>query len=448
MFQRNAIKWLRNWKTKENRKPLIVRGARQVGKTSLIKTFAKEFTSFLSFNLENPDDLQLFSREMSAKELFDLLLSVRHKKKEGDILLFIDEIQNSPFAVKVLRFFYEELPDVYVIAAGSLLETMINTEISFPVGRVEFMALRPCTFTEFLGAIDEKPLCDMIENFDVPEVLHNRVMTLFNQYALVGGMPEAVAHYAKKRDLVALDNVYQPLLTSYSDDVEKYKKNETMRNVLRFIINKGWQYAASRITFERFGNSNYKSREVGEAMRTLQKAMLLELTYPTTETSVPFSDDLRKKPKLMWLDTGLVNYAAGVQSELFGKTDIVDAWKGKIAEHIVGQELLAQSNLFLDYRHFWVREEKNSQAEIDFLYKSRLYGAMPIEVKSGHNAHLKSLNLFMEQASCQYATRFWAQPKTVDTITLPSGKQFTLCNLPYYYAGQVENIMDKIFSGR
>ena len=150
----------------------------------------------------------------------------------------------------------------------------------------------------------------------------------------------------------------------------------------------------------------------------------------------------------MWLDTGLVNYAAGVQSELFGKTDIVDAWKGKIAEHIVGQELLAQSNLFLDYRHFWVREEKNSQAEIDFLYKSRLYGAMPIEVKSGHTAHLKSLNLFMEQASCQYATRFWAQPKTVDTITLPSGKQFTLCNLPYYYAGQVENIMDKIFSGR
>lgn len=348
MFQRNAIKWLRNWRTKENRKPLIVRGARQVGKTSLIKTFAKEFNTFLSFNLENPDDLQLFSREMSAKELFDLLLSVRHKKKDGDILLFIDEIQNSPFAVKVLRFFYEELPEVYVIAAGSLLETMTNTEISFPVGRVEFMALRPCTFTEFLGAIDEKPLRDMIENFDVPEVLHNRVMTLFNQYALVGGMPEAVAQYAKKRDLVALDNVYQPLLTSYSDDVEKYKKNETMRNVLRFIINKGWQYAASRITFERFGNSNYKSREVGEAMRTLQKAMLLELTYPTTETTVPFSDDMRKKPKLMWLDTGLVNYAAGVQSELFGKTDIVDAWKGKIAEHIVGQELLGQSNLFLD----------------------------------------------------------------------------------------------------
>ena len=224
------------------------------------------------------------------------------------------------------------------------------------------MALRPCTFTEFLGAIDEKPIRDMIENLDVPEVLHNRVMTLFNQYALVGGMPEAVAHYAKNRDIVALDAIYQPLLTSYSDDVEKYKKNETMRNVLRFIINKGWQYAASRITFERFGNSNYKSREVGEAMRTLQKAMLLELTYPTTETTIPFSDDLRKKPKLMWLDTGLVNYAAGVQSELFGKTDIVDAWKGKIAEHIVGQELLGQSNLFLDYRHFWVREEKNSQA--------------------------------------------------------------------------------------
>ena len=443
MFQRNAINWLREWKKRADRKPLVVRGARQVGKTSLIKMFAKEFDTSISFNLEEPDDLQLFSHEMPVDELFNLLLSVRHAKKEGDILLFIDEIQNSPFAVKMLRFFYEELPQVYVIAAGSMLETMLDTQISFPVGRVEYMALRPCTFCEFLNAIDENPLREMVENLAVPEVLHNKLITLFNQYALVGGMPEAVAHYSKHRDIVALDGVYQPLLTSYADDVEKYKKNENMRNVLRFIINKGWLSAASRITFERFGNSNYKSREVGEAMRTLQKAMLLELTYPTVETAAPFAEDLGKRPKLMWLDTGLVNFAAGVQSELFGKTDIVDAWRGKIAEHIVGQELLGQTQSFLESRHFWVREEKNSQAELDFLYRNRKLGTVPIEVKSGHNAHLKSLNLFMMESQCQYAIRFWGQPATTDTINLPNGKQFKLLNLPYYYAGQVDKIMNR-----
>ncbi|MBQ3634667.1 MAG: ATP-binding protein [Bacteroidales bacterium] len=444
MFQRNAIHWLREWKSRPDHKPLVIRGARQVGKTSLINAFASEFSSFLSFNLENPDDLQLFSHSMPVKDLFNVLLSVRHVRKEGEILLFIDEIQNSPFAVKALRFFYEELPDVYVIAAGSLLETMINVDLSFPVGRIEYMALRPCTFCEFLGAIGESSLKEMIEALSVPAPLHSRIMSLFNTYTLIGGMPEAVARYAEKQDIVALDSVYQSLLTGYADDVEKYKRNDSMRNVLRFIVSKGWQEAASRITFQNFGNSNYKSREIGDALRTLQKAMLLELSYPTTDTAAPFAEDLRKRPKLLWLDTGLVNFAAGVQSELFGKSDISDAWRGKIAEHIVGQELLGQSNSLLDSRRFWVREEKNSQAEVDFLYRSRLFGAVPVEVKSGANAHLKSLNLFMAQSSSvRLAIRFWSRPLSSDTISLPSGNNFTLFNLPFYYAGQVDSFLRK-----
>ena len=444
MFQRNAIHWLREWKSRPDHKPLVIRGARQVGKTSLINAFASEFSSFLSFNLENPDDLQLFSHSMPVKDLFNVLLSVRHVRKEDEILLFIDEIQNSPFAVKALRFFYEELPDVYVIAAGSLLETMINVDLSFPVGRIEYMALRPCTFCEFLGAIGESSLKEMIEALSVPAPLHSRIMSLFNTYTLIGGMPEAVARYAEKQDIVALDSVYQSLLTGYADDVEKYKRNDSMRNVLRFIVSKGWQEAASRITFQNFGNSNYKSREIGDALRTLQKAMLLELSYPTTDTAAPFAEDLRKRPKLLWLDTGLVNFAAGVQSELFGKSDISDAWRGKIAEHIVGQELLGQSNSLLDSRRFWVREEKNSQAEVDFLYRSRLFGAVPVEVKSGANAHLKSLNLFMAQSSSvRLAIRFWSRPLSSDTISLPSGNHFTLFNLPFYYAGQVDSFLRK-----
>ena len=441
MFARNALNWLLEWKDRSNHKPLVVRGARQVGKTSLIEQFSKNFDIYLPFNLENPDDARLFSKEIPVKELFQYMLLERHQPRKGSILVFIDEIQNSAYAIKMLRYFYEELPEIYVIAAGSLLETMLNQQLSFPVGRVEYMALRPCSFLEFLGATDETEIQQLVANLAVPEQLHPKVMRLFNTYTLIGGMPAVVADYAENRDIVSLDHIYQSLLTGYIDDVEKYTKTESMRQTIRFIIQYGWQQAASRITFERFGNSNYKSREIGDAMRTLQKTMLLELAYPTVETSLPLSPDLKKKPKLLWLDTGLVNYAAGVQSEIFGKDDISDAWRGRIAEHIVGQEFLAQTPSFLESRIFWVKEEKNSQAEIDFIFKSRRYGIMPVEVKSGHNAHLKSLQLFMQQSPCTSAVRFWGQPKSEDKVELPSGKTFTLNNLPYYYAGMVEKIM-------
>ena len=423
---------------------MVIRGARQVGKTSLVKEFGKQFDTFLPFNLELADDLALFQKEIPVSELFDTLLIVRHKSKQaGSTLLFIDEIQNSPIAIKMLRYFYEELPDIHVIAAGSLLETMLNRQLSFPVGRVEYMALRPCTFDEFLGAMGESTLQTKVRELAVPEILHAKISSLFNKYALVGGMPQAVADYAQNRDLVALDGVYQSLLAGYLDDVEKYQSSEASRNVLRFLISHGWEFAAERITFERFGNSNYKSREIGEAFRMLQKTMLLELVYPTTETHLPLRADLRKRPKLMWLDTGLVNYASGTQSELLGKEDINEAWRGKIAEHIVGQEILGQSLSFLEKRHFWVRESRNSQAEVDFLYNSRRHGLVPVEVKSGTNAHMKSLQLFMRDSSCRMAIRFWTNPYTIDTITLPEGRTFQLHNVPYYYAGQIETIVGK-----
>lgn len=441
MFKRNAIDWLEKWKIKNNRKPLVIRGARQVGKTSLVKEFAKQFDDFLYFNLEIADDLALFSKEVSIDTLYEMMLAVRRKTKSiGSTLIFIDEIQNSSLAIKMLRYFYEEMPHLYVIAAGSLLETMLNKDVSFPVGRVEYMALRPCTFDEFLGAMGEDALREMVRNFSVPKPLHERVMSLFNTYSLVGGMPQAVNDYSLNRDIIALDSVFESLLTGYIDDVEKYKTSDTSRNVLRYIISHGWNYASERITFERFANSNYKSREVGDAFRTLQKTMLLELVYPTTETKLPILPDLKKKPKLLWLDTGLLNYAAGIQSELIGKDNINDAWRGKIAEHIVGQAVLGQSNNFLDSRVFWVREAKNSQAELDYLYSSRKYGLLPIEVKSGLNTHLKSLQLFMSQSACSVAVRFWSNPYSVDEITI-GNKSFKLHNMPYYYSGYLEEFM-------
>ncbi len=443
MFERNALQWLRQWRTKPTRKPLVIRGARQVGKTSLVDSFAREFDCYLKFNLDSAEDLALFAKEQPVEELFATMLIVQGKRREaGATLLFIDEIQNSPLAIKMLRYFYEKLPQVYVIAAGSLLETMLyrNREVSFPVGRVEYMALHPCSFDEFLGAIGENDLRQLVREIQVSEVLHSRVEKLFDLYALIGGMPQVVAEYAATHDVVALDDIYQSLLAGYQDDVEKYTSSETNRNVIRHIITNGWLYADEQITFDHFAASNYKSREVGEAFRTLEKTMLLELCYPTAQTNIPIIPDHKKRPKLLWLDTGIMNYAAGVQRELIGKDDINDAWRGKIAEHIVGQELLALSPQYLAKRSFWVRENKNAQAELDYLYNSREYGLIPIEVKAGSNAHLKSLQSFMRASAGTTAVRFWNKPLRKDVVTLED-KEFVLLSMPYYYAGQLDTAL-------
>jgi len=443
MFYRRIIYQLREWASNPRRKPLVLRGARQVGKTTVIEFFAKDFDTFLSLNLERAEDHIIFENNHSAEDALTAIYLKKNKKRSnGRTLLFIDEIQNSPKAVKMLRYFYEDIPGLYVIAAGSLLETLIDRHISFPVGRVEYMSLRPCSFSEFLVAMGETQLTDNLLNGDLPNGIHNHVMKFFNEYVLVGGMPEAVALYAEKRDIIASQKVYSVLLNGYQDDTEKYATNATQRNVLRHILMNGWQSAGQRIKFERFANSNYKSREVGEAFRVLEKAMLLELSYPTTATDLPVLPDLKKSPKLLWLDTGLVNYVAKLQKELFGKQDVSEIWRGKIAEHIVGQNLLAASFSVSERRNFWVRDERNSQAEVDFVMQHD-NALLPIEVKSGDKSKLKSLHLFMEQSSVNKAVRFWNSPLATDVITLHSGKKYFLHNIPFYYSECLEKVLDK-----
>lgn len=442
MFQRKIISSLRFWAESITGKPLILRGARQVGKTTVVTDFAKEFDTFLHLNLERKADRDIFEENDSAEDVLTAIYLLKNKeRKNGRTLLFIDEIQSSPKAVALLRYFYEDIPGLFVIGAGSLLETLIDTHISFPVGRVEYLAVPPCSFSEFLGALEETQLQQKLLEGELPDAIHSRTMKLFNEYVIVGGIPEAVAHYAENHDFVALRKIYDALLNSYRDDAEKYARNTAGKNVLRHILMNGWRYAGQRITFDRFADSNYKSREMGEAFRTLERAMLLELSYPTVETSLPLSPDLRKSPKLLWLDTGLVNHVSGNQQELFGTQDISEHFKGKIAEHIVGQGLLSANESVLAQRSFWVRNARNSQAEIDYvlLYKAQL---LPIEVKSGSSAKMKSLHLFMEDAKGSLAVRFWNNPLSKDTIELPSGKKYTLVNVPYYYAECLEKVLE------
>ena len=443
MFKRQLINDLVVWSKKADRKPLVLRGARQVGKTTLVLDFAKKFKQFIHLNLENKQEKDLFESAESFEALVDSIFFISRKLKNvSPTLLFIDEIQNSGEAIKSLRYFFEKCPEIHVIAAGSLLETTLNNEISFPVGRVEFLPVRPFSFCEYLVAIGESRLLDTIIENNINDFYHGILSAHFQDYTVIGGMPEVVQKYVNTKDLVSLESIYQSLIAGYNDDVEKYATTSSGVNYIRHIIRTGMNYAGQRIKFEKFGESDYRSREMGESFRLLEKTMLIELVYPVSQAVFPLLPNLKKSPRLYWLDIGLVNFATGTQYEVFSAHDISAAWRGISAEIVVGQELLAYETSILRKRYFWTRESKNAVAEIDFLYafKGKL---IPIEVKSGEKGTLKSLHAYMDLAPHSVAIRIWNKKMISDEITLPSGKTYTLLSIPYYLISRLDDILMK-----
>lgn len=443
MFKRKILEKLEEWKNADRHKPLILRGARQVGKTTIVNEFGSQFENYLYFNMERNENVRLFEMDISIDDLITMLFASLGKvKNEGKTLIFIDEIQNSPKTIALLRYFYEQRPDLYVIAAGSLLENLIDVKVSFPVGRVQYLALRPCSFYEFLGAINKNDLLAILgQKPEFTMAFHEQLMHQFNLYTIIGGMPEAVQMYAEKNDVVAIEDVYETLVQAYKDDAEKYVVGNKLTDTVRFILSYGWAFSGETITLGNFANSGYKSREVGEAFRLLEKAMLLELVYPVSSTQLPIIPETRRMPKLIWFDTGLVNYQAGVRSEIIGSTEMVDAWRGHIAEQITAQELLALDDRVGQHRVFWAKP--NNGAEVDFVisHDSRLY---PIEVKSGTNSHLRSLQVFMDNSSIDIAIRIWSKPFSVDEIKTVNGKSFKLINLPFYLIGRIHDVLNAI----
>lgn len=439
MFTRQIHSQLEQWSRRPNRKPLVIRGARQVGKTTVVNNFGKGFQQYIYLNLEIDADQRIFSISKDIHELVQSIFLLKNFKlaERQNTLLFIDEIQAFPGAFNMLRYFYEAYPELRVIAAGSLLESIFRRGLSFPVGRVEFLVIRPVSFPEFLEATRETEALKQLENLPVNDFAHIRLLQLFHTYALIGGMPEIVNEYATTKDLTALSDIYDRLIIFYIDDVEKYARNSHLQQVISHCIRVCFAEAGNRIKFQNFGNSGYSSKEVGEALRTLEKTFLLSLLYPSIDTKVPILPDLKKSPRLQVLDTGLMNYVLGIQTEIIGSDDLNKVHKGTIIEHLIGQELLAGQYNALSSLNFWAREKKSSTAELDYIYlfESKL---VPIEVKSGKDGALKSLHQYMDDAPHDMAVRFYAGKFQLTETTTPAGKPYRLLNLPYYLGSQTE----------
>ena len=438
MFRRNYINKLEKWAENPDRKPLVLRGARQVGKTTIVKMFAQQFKQYIYLNLEIDEDRKLFEINNSFELIVESLFFYSKKKRNVETLLFIDEIQNSPKAVTLLRYFYELANDIHVIAAGSLLETLIDKNISFPVGRTEYMILRPFSFDEFLMATNEDSFLEAINKVPLPDYAISGILKSFKRYTLIGGMPEVVKTYVKTKSINATKPIFENLIISYLDDVEKYAKKNKLVSIIRHVIKNSFAEAGNRIVFTGFGNSNYKSQDIADAFFLLEKTFLLKLVYPTTSLQIPLQTNLRKSPKLQLLDTGLVNYFAGLQEEIFGSKELSAVYEGKIAEHIVFQELLAASDSVLQEFHFWIREKKQSNAEVDFVYPYENL-LIPIEVKTGKTGRLRSLHQFVDNSPHKYAVRIYSGKYEIQKTKTIAGKEYLLLNLPFFLIAKIED---------
>lgn len=442
IFERTVEKDLGIWKKNPNRKPLILRGARQVGKTTLIKEFAKSYKYRILLNLEKSSDASFFNSNVGVKSLLESLLLSRNISlaSAGETILFLDEIQESPAAIQMLRYFYEEFPALNVIAAGSLLEFAIKKVRSFPVGRVEYLYLHPLNFIEYLKAIDHRSALQKIEKIPVEPYAHPVLLNLFNKYAIIGGMPEVISRFIEKDTLTELPKVYESIWGTYRNDVEKYAANETERRIIKHIIGTAHLYVDQRIKFQNFGNSNYRSREVGEALRNLDDARIIRLIYPTTDVEVPVKPDLRKSPRLQFLDTGVINNELGIQAEMLTLTDLSNSYKGAIIPHLILQELISLNNINDKKPHFWVRDKKQASSEVDLVFAHKNM-VIPIEIKSGSDGTLKSLHQYIERCDHPYAVRIYSGKFEIIRTKTPGGKPYLLMNIPYYLGTKIPDYL-------
>ena len=449
MFQRNINKLLKEWKSRKNRKPLIIRGARQVGKTSAVNLFAKDsFKTYIYINLELADNLALFSRMNPVREVIQgIQLKFNKKIIPRSTLIFFDEVQNSSVAMNQLRYFYEEMPDLHIVAAGSLLEVKMKSEgFSFPVGRVEYCYMFPVTFEEFLSALEETETLHYINSIKpgkkIPTEIHNTLMKQYHEYLLVGGMPEAVARYAETKSLIDVDPVYESILTGFKDDVLKYASIAKTKYI-QYLIEHASKYIGLSIKYENFGGSGFRSREMSEAFDVLEKAMVISRVYASASRQLPLINNLKKSPKLLYLDTGLVNYQVGLRTKIMNIQDINAVYHGQLSEQIVGQALLSLATRKSINLSYWYREQKGSISEIDYLISSN-NKLIPIEVKSGKSGTLKSLHNFIDESRNNFAVRIYSGMMSIEKILTPNKKQFILFSVPFYLLHRIEQLLEQV----
>lgn len=407
---------LKKWKDQSDRLPIILRGARQVGKSFIIEKFGKEnFESLITCNFEfRPELINCFDNFDPVSICTQLEVAFKTRIIPGKTLLFLDEIQNCPKAITALRYFKEKLPALHVIAAGSLLEFVLHEEqFSFPVGRVQFLYLKPLSFYEYLLSQNHDRLVELLNNVTLQQTfepfIHEQLLLLLREYFLIGGMPSVVRCFLEKRSFLECQIVLISLLETYRSDFAKYA-TKAQYKYLQTFFEKAPGLVSNHFKYTHI-SPEYRSKDLKIALEQLIWAGLLYKVLPTNASGIPMQIQAKEnKFKLLFLDCGLVNCA--------NKLDIQTAWDmalmqinaGAQAEQFVGQELLAYADPHMSAQlYYWYREKKSSMAEVDYVIQAGSQ-ILPIEVKSGTTGSLKSLAQFLLEKQTPFGIRISQQP--------------------------------------
>lgn len=410
-YKRLIDNYLINWKNDPYRKPLLLRGARQVGKSSAIRQLSRTFEDYVEINFEqSPQYIPLFSGDLAPVYLIERLsVAVGRQIVPGKTLLFFDEIQACPTAIASLRFFYEQMPALHLVAAGSLLEFALQTLPSYGVGRIKSYYMFPFSFDEFLSAIGEDLLWKEKQNAGagnpLPTLLHERLLEYMAVFMVTGGMPEAVARYAATRQLLSVQSVLDDLMVALRADFAKYKKAVPSLR-LQEVFNAVVQQAGGKFIYSRAG-TQIKDYQAKEAVELLILAGWVIPVAHSDANGIPIGAGAdAKKRKMMLLDTGIFQRILGLDfTALYSQKDFPLVNKGVLAEQFWGLEYIKyQSPEVYPDLYYWQREGK-SNAEVDFLAQKN--GAIyPIEIKSSGKGQMQSLRVFLAEKKQTHGYRF------------------------------------------
>lgn len=447
-MKREAFDLILEWSKSKNRQPLVLRGARQVGKSFLVRWLARQhFTNLVEVNFEkNPEVFAAFKSNDVVQIINELEIFFGVSIKAGATLLFLDEIQVYPELLAKLRWFSEDMPDLHVVAAGSLLDFALSEQsLSMPVGRVSFLYLDPFSFNEFLDALGENKLAEFIRNYDLTKtispLIHAKLTELLKTYFLVGGMPKGIRTYRDTKKLTVIERVHSDLMESFRNDFNKYRNRlpaERLRVTLQSIPEQlGKKFTYSRVSQEERGSA------VKAALELLLNARLAYKVESSHCDGIPLGSQVdSKNSKVFLLDVGVCNYLLGLNlSDFRSGENIMFVNAGSIAEQFVSQMFHFVEAKHKDPRLFyWVREKSGADAEVDFVIQKG-QEIIPVEVKAGKSGTLKSLHLMVAQKKLKRAIRFNSEPPLVSTIATPDNYKFKLISLPLYLAERISELI-------
>jgi predicted AAA+ superfamily ATPase len=435
-MKRDIEKILNEWKFDKNRCPLLVRGARQVGKTYTITEFGNtEFHELITINFElNPEYKDCFKTFEPENIIECISLLINKDIIEGKTLLFFDEIQECPEAIRSLRYFYEKKPGLHVIGAGSLLEFTLSQEnFRMPVGRVQYLYMKPLSFLEFLDAVKENKLREFIENLKpdstINDAIHNKLISIIKKYSIIGGMPAVVKEYIMTENLKKCIMRQTMIIQTFRDDFGKYA-NKTKFKYLQKLF-----YAAAKMIGKKFKYSHVdreiQSRELKNALELLEKSGIIYRVKKSRGGVSPtdfYSNE--RHFKVLFVDIGLMQNICGISEEILIENNLLNVYSGAVAEQFVGQELIAYQEYYKEPSiYYWEREAKGSSAEVDYIIQigSKVF---PIEVKAGKTGRLKSLHIYLEKYSIPFGIKVSQQQKLISKPVL---------SIPFYLIKNLED---------